>query len=298
MAKQKKTIIMLSAKRCGSTALFTMFQRHPEVGVCHVDQKIKIWEPNFWNLAAEAIEGKPTKFLARFRESHPFLQLPETFSEELVFRMWDQILDELGPVVFDKTPQYLGKRGTFDLLGKYMALGNDVRLFAFIRDPRDAITSQYELWRFRVEDDSPGRREVRWLRSYRLLEELQAGFADIPLFRYEDFSAAPACYAPMLFRHCGISVDPDSYSHIRPTSVGRYSGSILPRIRTWKFSEEFKQHLEKYGYPSPQLPFFSRVRTTVKLLKGNIGRELWAVREKRRLEMSGEETEDVGEKAE
>jgi len=31
----KKTILMLSAKRCGSTAVFKMFQKHPEVGVCY-----------------------------------------------------------------------------------------------------------------------------------------------------------------------------------------------------------------------------------------------------------------------
>ena len=106
----RKTIVMLSAKRCGSTAVFRMFQRHPDIGVCHVDQNITAWEPNFWNLAVAAIEGNPTKFIHRFSESHPFLRIPYRFSEDAVFRLWDDILETLGPAVFDKSPQYLGNR--------------------------------------------------------------------------------------------------------------------------------------------------------------------------------------------
>ena len=279
---QRRTIIMLSAKRCGSTAIFRMFQKHPEVGVCHVDQHMKNWEPNFWNLGAKAVDGCPEKFLSRFGESHPFLHFPEKFTEESLFRLWDDILEELGPVVFDKSPQYLGDKRAFALLKRYMDKDNDVRLFALIRDPRDAITSQYERWKGLVEDDSPKRREMDWLEKYRHLEELQRELAGIPLFQYEDFSSAPSCYAPILLRHCGCSVVPQSYDHIKPTSIGRYSASILPAIRRWRFDEEFKRHLENYGYRSPQLSFSERVNVTVRLLKGNLKREMRSMRRGKR----------------
>ena len=36
----KKLIIMLSAKRCGSTTIFNLFQKHADVKVLHKDQKI------------------------------------------------------------------------------------------------------------------------------------------------------------------------------------------------------------------------------------------------------------------
>ena len=54
---KKRTIIMLSAKRSGSSAVFKIFQKHPDTGVCHVNQGIHYWEANFWNLAAEAIDA-------------------------------------------------------------------------------------------------------------------------------------------------------------------------------------------------------------------------------------------------
>lgn len=272
----RRTIIMLSAKRCGSTAVFKMFQKHPEVGVCHVDPDIDNWEPNFWNLAAEAIQDSPEQFISRFQTSHPFLRFPERFTEESVFKLWDDILAELGPVVFDKSPQYLGNEYAIELLKKYAGKGNDVRLFAFIRDPRDAITSQYELWKSYVKSDSPEKREAAWLGKYQHLEYLQKHFAYIPLFRYEDFSTAPSCYAPILLRHCGCADIPESYGHIQPTSIGRYSASILPSIRRWKFSEEFKSHLRRYGYKTPQLSLSERARATLRMLSGNIRRELEA----------------------
>lgn len=244
----KKTIVMLSAKRCGSTAVFRMFQKHPDVNVCHVNQDIDNWEPNFWNLAAKGIEGNKDEFIKRFSDSHPFLDIPEIFTEESVFEMWDQILDRLGPIIFDKTPNYLGDEKAIDLLYKYKERGNDVRIFAVIRDPRDVITSQYELWNNVVNDDSPKKREDNWLKKYGHLERLRSQSKTIPLFKYEHFASTPVCYAAMMFYFCGLEDCPQSYSHIKPTSVNRYKASISPAIRKWKMSSAFKEHLEKYGY--------------------------------------------------
>ena len=190
----RKTIIMLSAKRCGSTAIYKMFQKHPDIRICHVDPTLENWEPNFWNLGTEAIAGNPSALISRFEKSHPFLRFPDKFSQESIFRLWDNILEEMGPVVFDKSPQYLGNIAAMDLVQRYMQLGNDVRFFAFIRDPRDAITSQYELWRTNVKSESPKKRELAWLAKYHHLEDLQEKLY-IPVFRYEDFfsSASLLC---------------------------------------------------------------------------------------------------------
>jgi hypothetical protein len=244
----KKTIIMLSAKRCGSTAVFRMFQKHSDVGVCHINQQIENWEPRFWDLAGKALQGEKKPFIKRLKKSHPYLKIPKTFSEAEIFQLWDSILKRLGPIVFDKSPQYLGNRTALELIYKYKEIGNDVRIFAFIRDPRDAITSQYILF----GGDTPKKREARWLEKYYHLEELEQRFETIPLFRYEDFSQSPSFYAPLIFKLCGLLDYPHSYNHIRPINIGRYSLSDNPKIRTWKFSEEFIAHLKKYGYSIPQ----------------------------------------------
>lgn len=254
-----KTIIMLSLKRCGSTATFRMFQNHPEVGVCHVDQGIDNWEPNFWNLAAKALQGDREPFVERFRESHPFLRIPQALDKHAVFELWDQILEAQGPAVFDKSPQYLHSVEAIDLMAEYKNLGNDVRVFAFVRDPRDAITSQYTLWRRYVENDSPATREIAWLKGYNNLEPASERLGFIPVFRYEDFAAAPACYAPMIFDHCGIANVPECFAHIRPTNIGSYSASLLPGIMTWRMGSEFVEHLIQYGYRVPQLPILDRI---------------------------------------
>jgi len=264
-----------------------MFQKHPGVGVCNADPAISNWEPNFWNLGARAIQGKTKKFIERFEQSHPFLKFPHSFTEESVFRLWDNILEELGPVIFDKSPQYLGNRDALNLLKNYIGAGNDVRLFAMIRDPRDAITSQYELWKSHVPDYSPKIKEEQWLSKYQHLEELQNSSMNIPQFRYEDFASAPACYAPMIFRHCDIAHVAETYDHIKPTSLGRYSASLSPAIRLWKFSDEFVRHLRKYGYKVPQLTALEKADARVRMFKGNVYRELQSVKTnvKNRLEV-------------
>lgn len=275
----RRTILLLSAKRCGSTAVFRMFQRRPDVGVCHVDRSIENWEPNFWNLAADAIDGSPGPFLERFRASHPFLEPPERFTPDSVFDLWERVLDRLGPIVFDKTPHYLRGDRAFELLADYVERREaDVRIFAMIRDPRDAIASQFENWRRHVKDDSPERREAMWLEHYRRLERVQSEFEDrfgragafggIPLFRYEDFSAAPRCYAPMIFRHCGLPDLPESYAHVRPTHVGRYSLSRDPAVRDWVFSAAFVTHLARHGYPIPQLSTGEIVERRLRAMAG------------------------------
>jgi len=278
LVEKNRTIIMLSAKRCGSTAMFKIFQKHPNVGVCHVNQKIDFWEPNFWNLGADAIQGSPENFISRFEKSHSFLKFPKKFTEKSLFQLWDDILFQLGPILFDKSPQYLGNKYALELIKKYKDSGNDVRLFGMIRDPRDAITSQYELWRRYVNGDSPKRREIQWLKMYSHFEFYKKNVENIPLYKYEDFSLRINHFAPKLMEYCGLSDIPYSYDHFRPTSIGRYLGSINPRIRAWRFSKNFEKHLDKYGYGNLKISVTKKFFIMKKMFKANFLREVYALK--------------------
>lgn len=239
-----------------------MFQKHPDVGVAHLDQHIDNWEPTFWDFAARALKGDRGPFVSRLAKGHPYVKIPALIDKETVFQIWNEILEKLGPTVFDKSPRYLQTIDALDLMGEYKRLGNDVRVFAFLRDGRDAITSQYTLWR----QSTPKHREIAWLKAYDNLELARQRLGFIPLFRYEDFAEAPTCYAPMILNHCGVSNVPQSFDHIKPVSVGRYSASLNPGILKWRMSEEFLHHLQSYGYKVPQFPLSKRV-----WLKSTIG---------------------------
>ena len=150
-----------------------------------------------------------------------------------------------------------------------------MRLFGLIRDPRDAIASQFELWGPLVPDDSPRRRERQWLDNYRHLAELRERLY-VPIFRYEDLSSAPSCYVPMLFHFCGLREIPSTYDHLKPTSVGRYWYSLNPAIRRWKMSPSFQQHLREFGYT--EIEFLERVSLFLSTLPKNIRRQLGTVK--------------------
>jgi len=176
---EKRTIILLSAPRCGSTAVFRIFQKHPDVGICNENPCIFNCEPHFWSLAEKAIAGNPEKLNKKLSKILPTITLPDTYTVETVFALWESILEAQGPIVFDKSPYYLGNRNAMSLLHKYIQLGNDVRIFAIIRNPGDAITSQYELWASQFKIASPETRARIWLDQYTHLEELQKEFGHI-----------------------------------------------------------------------------------------------------------------------
>lgn len=245
---QRRTIILLSAKRTGSTALFQVFRNHPDVGTCYKDPSVDNWEPNFWNYAARAINGDAHYFVDQFARSHPFLQMPSEWNQQAIFRLWDEILRVQGPIVFDKSPKYLQDVRALEMIRQYRDRGNDVRVFGLIRDPRDAIASQYTLWHSYVEDDSPQRREKRWLAMYAAMEDMQQWFGSFPVFRYEDIANQPAIWMPRIFEWCGLRDIKDAYAHIKPVHVGRHRQEENAAVRDWEIGDDMKAHLLSYGY--------------------------------------------------
>ncbi len=235
-----RTIILLSAPRCGTSAVHSVFNKHPEVHA--------FFEPNFWSLAVHALEGRPEKLKLRFKREFSSIVLPTTFTEESIFALWDSILERYGPIVFEKTPFYLANEKALSLIKKYRNMGNDVRFVGLIRDPRDAITSQHELWGGALFKAKLKNREAFWLKKFKTLKSLQKEFDDFPLFRYEDLAQYPAQHFPRMFDFCEIRDEPSSYTHLKPVSVGRYFVSINPAVRRWKMGEEFRAHLNHLGY--------------------------------------------------
>ncbi len=242
---ERRTIVLFCLKRSGTTAIFRAFRDHPAVGIPHADQTLDLWEPNFWNFAQDAVAGRPERFRERWRSAAPFLSTFEPSTEQQVFALWDQLADAVGPVLFDKTPSLVLPGRGLDLLLRYRDLGRDVRFLAVVRDPRDVIASQFELWGHLDPDDTPLRRERCWVEGYTHLETLRRRL-DIHLVRYEDLAADPATHMPRLFSHCGIDDYPAAYRHIRPVHVGRHRHSAA--LTDWTPGPAMLELMELYGY--------------------------------------------------
>jgi len=248
----KRTIILLSAKRTGSTAVFRAFQKHPEVGIPHIDPEVNNWEPNFWNKAAQAIDGNADDFNWRMERMLPDYSPKHSYSKADVFSLWDSIIQHYGPIVFDKSPQYLGNNKAMDLLKEYMNRGNDVRFVGLIRHPLDAISSQHTLWGKHNENVGPGEREQQWLKKYSHLEHIQQKWFFFPIFRYEDIAEAPRVYFPLIYHYCGIRDAKETTAHIRPVNTGRHRIKVDKQLRKWHPGQKMQAHLKDYGYGNNQ----------------------------------------------
>lgn len=244
---KNKLIIMLSAKRCGSTALFKMFQNNKLCKIAHKDQNIENWEIQFWSLASKALKGKDYEFRKRLKKCLPEINVPNKLNKKKIFKLWSLIHGKVGKVIFDKSPQYLGDRDALTLLYEYCLEGNDVKIFCFIRNPLDAITSQHELWHGYTKEKNLIKREKDWLIKYKHFEDIKKKFK-IKFFKYENFVTNPDFYGKKLMNFCEIPYNKSDWQHIKPVSIGRYNSSLFKNIKNWEVSTQMIQHMKKYNY--------------------------------------------------
>jgi hypothetical protein len=124
---------------------------------------------------------------------------------------------------------------------------NQLIIFAMIRNPLDAISSQHELWNSYIPNENLKIREQNWLLKYKHLEKIKKN-NNIKLFYYEKFFNNPKENVKKLMQYCDINCYDNLHNHLRLTSVGRYNVSPFNTIRNWKWGKYFEKHLKKYGY--------------------------------------------------
>ena len=92
-----------------------------------------------------------------------------------------------------------------DLILEYKDAGNNVKIFSLIRNPKDAITSQHELWQEYTKEKNLINRELDWLQKYKNLEEFSKSLK-IPLFYYEKIANDPEYYFSEIYKFCEVKI--------------------------------------------------------------------------------------------
>ena len=245
-----KTIILLSSKRTGSSAFFKVFKNHPKVNCLLKNPEMDMIELNFWNSALKAIQGNSRNLKQVLKKINIQIKLPKKINKRFIFKLWNEILIDNGGIIFDKSPAYLDDIKILKLLKAYEDDGNKLYLLGLIRNPKDSITSQFELWDKKNNNrikNKIKKREKKWLKYYSNLQSFKL-IRKLEIFRYEDITKKKHYYFEKIFKICGLKYKLSYTDNIKKTSIGRFNLSIYSDIKKWKFSKDFKDHLLFYNY--------------------------------------------------
>ena len=240
---EKKTIIILSAKRSGSTAIYNVFKKHTQA--YNPIKGDKFLELSYWNQGVEAINGNIKNFVKLLDMINYSGYLPDNleFTEEDIFNIWDDILEYNGPTVYDKSPRYLGNLDCLKLIKKYKDRGNDVRVICLMRNPLNCISSQWKRWGMSLKY-----REYNWTRYYRNYERMKDEL-DIKFLRMEDFMRDANKYIGDMLTHVGLEIQESSYEHIVPIhGVSVLNHYDTDEFREWNINSNILYFMERYGY--------------------------------------------------
>lgn len=249
MQTYNKTIILLSSKRTGSSAIFKVFKKHPSIDCLLKNKEMDMIELNFWNSALDAINGKPSSLKKVLKKINFNFKLPKKITKKKIFNIWDNILNKHKKIIFDKSPSYLNSIEILKLIKDYESTGRKIEFIGLIRNPKDSIVSQFELWDKKNNNTivkSLKKREKKWLKYYTNLEIFMKE-RKFKIYRYEDLVKNKKLFKK-IFQLCGLSYKPYYVSHIKPTSIGRFNLTLFKEVKKWKFSNKFKLHLKKYNY--------------------------------------------------
>ena len=211
------TVLLLSDKSSGSTALQSALLAHPEVRAVehtmHTSRETLWWAKAASLLGADRAdwaEGR-APFLASearrdlrelLRSNAPGAPLPAT-DEALVWDGWERVSRAHGPVFFEKSPHHLVHWAATSLLLRWaLTTDQEIRVIGLVRNPLAVLHSAWSRWL-----TPPSEREAVWARAQRNLLAARAtlGPERFTLVRYEDLVREPARELAALAAFCGLA---------------------------------------------------------------------------------------------
>ena len=229
-----RTVLLLSDKSSGSTALQYELLRHADVRAVgytmHNDH-----ETLFWVKAAVLLGQEPVDFvegrlpirpaearrdlLALLRENVPHWT-PPSDDESLVFEGWRMLCEAHAPVFFEKSPHHLNSWAATSLLLRYaLTTDHDVRIIGLVRNPLAVLYSAWTRWL-----TPPRQRQAYWLRTYRnlLAVETLLGPERVRVVRYEDIIARPVAELREITDWLGLEASDEVGSGLHDRSAQKW----------------------------------------------------------------------------
>ncbi|MEM1056849.1 MAG: sulfotransferase [Bacteroidota bacterium] len=198
-----QTVLLLSDKSSGSTALQYELLRHPSIRAVeytmHNDHETLYWVKAAVLLEQPAVDFVEGRWPIRPREARRDLEallhqnVPGWTSPKndraLVFDGWRALCEAYGPVFFEKSPHHLNSWAATNLLLRYaLTTDHDIRVIGLARNPLAVLYSAWTRWL-----TPPEERQAYWLRTYRNLLAVEGllGPERCTLVRYEDLISDP-----------------------------------------------------------------------------------------------------------
>ena len=244
-----KTIILLSNKRSGSTFVQNIFRNHANIKLFHSNQKQKVVECQFWSLSAELLNKKISyeyyidKIYQETKIDINSFCTEYLSNENDIFNLWEKILSYHDSNIFDKSPQYLSSKDCLRLINNYCRYSKRVKLIFLIRDPRDVIASQYNLWKGDIKA-----RELNLINKLDNFYYLKKLNGNIYTIKYENFENNLINEIRNLFEFCQIEFQNNDLKSIFFNKSIKYQTSLNTKINQWVIEEKLKNHLKYFNY--------------------------------------------------
>jgi hypothetical protein len=253
-------LMILSTKGAGSSALLKFILAHSQYRTIEWTRHYER-ETLYWTKAASILELPQVELTdsevpipaARAREElRTFLQrnLGEepTFDsdEQMIFEGWRRLCHRFGPAFVEKTPHQLHQWSAMGLLRRAINQFPEIehRAIALIRNPVDAIYSQWARWRALPEVT-----QFEWMTAYQNMIRAREMLRDKMLeVRYEDLATDELLvdrlgdFIGCRFKNAKTVLDAQSIA--RWKADRRFGMSLDPRVR------EFAM---RFGYATEEL---------------------------------------------
>jgi hypothetical protein len=257
---KNKCIIILSSKSAGSTACQKVLTKYAQAKhikyTRHNEQETLFWTKaaSILGLRQEDMPESEIPLTADFAKSDLQIFINNNLNthiqlntKEDIFKAWDMLCKEFGPIFIEKSPHHLFQKSAIQLIQECIIQSKNVDylLVGLVRNPMDVIYSQYKRWGF-----DPNLCEYTWIQTYNNLLSLMSRLTNnLVILKYEDMVFKSESIA-RIFYFCEKNVQDVDPTFFYTKSIQKWRNDTK-----WKFklSDESIDIAKQFGYSYKEL---------------------------------------------